>query len=183
MGFAALWHRLCWANAEPTAEPCPPRANCLYSPPVLKRVYNLDTSYFPNVCFNRSIHVFCVWICLFVFPLLCNRTLLSLLTVPAPHQRFLAPVPRSAAPSQSRATAGGWAATLQWGLWCVSSAAPATYCRDPAASSASPCLERWLSGTSLSQPVWVGVLGPGLSKRQNGTAVRARKISGSFWDG
>lgn len=126
--------------------------------------------------------LFTFFVCVFFF-LFALQLHTHLLMVPVPRQRFLAPAPRSAAQSRSRATAGGWAATLQWGLWCASSAAPATYCRAPAASSASPCLVHWLSGMSLYPPVWVGILGMGVSKRQNDTAVCARKMSDSFWDG
>lgn len=57
--------------------------------------------------------------------------------------------------------AGAWAAISRWGRWCGSSAVPVTRSRAPAASSASPCPGRWLSGTSRCPPAWVGVFGSG----------------------
>lgn len=105
---------------------------------------------FPKVRFNN--YFFSYVLSFFFF--LCFTTAPS--SAGFSRKLFLGPVPPSAAQSRSLATAGGWAATSRWGPWCASSAALATRCRAPAASSASPCPARWHSGTFLCPPVWVG---------------------------
>lgn len=61
-----------------------------------------------------------------------------------------------------------------WGPSFASNATQAMPCRGPQKSSASLYLERWPSGMSLHQPVWVGDM---ITKTEKGGGeVESRKV-------